>query len=77
MYIQNEKGSVVANCVSFFVSASKDKDTQEVKHWAVVGTLLTGRNITVSNMIRKQKHSRGNWTLSLLLLKPLRSKDLG
>lgn len=48
MYIQNEKGSVVANCVSFFVSASKDKETQEVKHWAVVGTLLTGRNITVS-----------------------------
>ena len=48
MYIQNEKGSVVADCVSFFVSASKDKETQEIKHWAVVGTVPTGRNITVS-----------------------------
>lgn len=76
MYIQNEKGSVVADCVSFFVSASKDKETQEIKHWAVVGTLLTGRNITVSQHDTEAEALKKLDAISAAV-KAIKIKDLG
>jgi hypothetical protein len=47
MLFRSQNGNILIDCTSVRIAKIRDKETQQIKMFNVVGTMITGRDVTL------------------------------